>query len=96
MSPKMATCMLVLTSSLVCCTDKAGDFRLSCCEVLEVTWMSIKPLLVELAQELDYGTSLYLESKLGKTILNHKFRLFKYATWFFKKTSQGDWIFIHK
>jgi len=37
MSPKMATCMLVLTSSLVCCTDKAGDFRLSCCEVLEVT-----------------------------------------------------------
>jgi hypothetical protein len=66
MSAKMATCMLVLTSSLVCCTDKAGDFRLSSCEVLEVTWMSIKPLLVELAQELDYGTSLYLESKLGK------------------------------
>jgi hypothetical protein len=29
--------------------------------------MSIKTLLVELAQELDYGTSLYLESKLGET-----------------------------
>lgn len=75
MSPKMATCMLVLTSSLVC-TDKAGGFRLSSCGVLlEVTWMSIKMLLVELAQELDYGTSLYLESKLGKPIPNHKFRL---------------------
>lgn len=95
MSPKMATCMLVLTSSLVC-TDKAGDFRLSSCEVLEVTWMSIKMLLVELAQELDYGTSLYLKSKLGKPIPNHKFRLFRYATWFLKSTSQGDWIFMHK
>jgi hypothetical protein len=62
---KWQPCML--TSSLVCCTDKAGDFRLSSCEVLEATWMSIKTLLVELAQELDYGTSLYLESKLGKT-----------------------------
>jgi len=95
MSPKMATCMLVLTSSLVC-TDKAGDFRLSSCEVLDMTWMSIKMLLVELAKESDYGTSLYLESKLGKPIPNHKFRLFKYATWFLKSTSQGDWIFMHK
>ncbi len=78
----------MLTSSLDC-TDKAGDFRLSSCEVLW-TWMSIEMLLVELAQELDYGTSLYLGSKLGKTILNHKFKLFKYATWFLKKTLQGD------